>query len=451
MLWQDRDKISEQSIIQSLVSLAIPAVMSTMFSVIFEIIDMYWISRIGPVQTAAMSAASFFIWMLRGLGLITSTGAIALVSRRTGEKNEKGLLETVVYSLISTFIFSVIILVVFFPMALRVFHWTNLESNVGGFSEEYTTIFLSGLIFVFMMNTCEYIIRGIGNTRLPMMIMGISLGVNAILDPVFIFVFKMGMKGAAYGTVFSEALGATLMMVVLLKKIPELRRVTPEVVSFSRRIITKFFFDIVKIGGMVGLSDAGFSFIYVMLSGIISHFGKEPLAAIGIAHRFEGLPFFISLGVSMAVSPMVGQFLGAGAPQRAKETVYLSLKILSAILLGISVIYFFAAPFLFGIFSSDPLIIRHGTEYLRMVAVFEVFLGFEVVFTGAFSGAGDTKPLFLIVFPVTFLRIPFSYLFGILLGMGTKAIWFTITFTTFLKGILLFLRFRQGKWEKKKI
>ncbi len=94
-MWQDRDNIVGKPIAKTLRRLTVPAVLSTFFTVIFEIIDMFWIGKLGAVSIAALSASSFYVWMLRGLGLIVATGTIALVSRRSGEKDEKGILTAI--------------------------------------------------------------------------------------------------------------------------------------------------------------------------------------------------------------------------------------------------------------------------------------------------------------------------------------------------------------------
>jgi putative MATE family efflux protein len=454
IVWQDREKIASRTPGRALVSLAIPAILSVIFNFIFEIIDMYWIGKLGGVSAAALGSASFFIWMLRGLGLTVATGAIALVSRRTGEKNEPGLVAAVSNAIGSSFLFSLLIIIVFLPIVLNICQWLALDPVVADFSLEYSLVFLSGLIFVYLMLTLEYIIRGIGDTRTPMIITGISFLLNAILDPIFIFSLGMGLKGAAYATILSQGVGTILMAAVLLKKVPVLSQNHFAVICFSPGKYKDFFqqfFTIIKIGGAVGISDAAFSFIYLLLTGIICIFGKEPLAAIAIAHRLEGFLFFICLGFSMAVAPMVGQYLGAGNPEKAKKTVYLSLKITSAILLIISVIYFIFAPKLLRVFIDDPVIISHGVSYLRIIAFFEIFLAFEVVLGGAFSGAGDTRPLFWVVFPITALRIPLAYLFAVILQLKVTAIWAVITFTMVLKGSLLLYIFNKGNWAKKNI
>jgi len=452
MQWQDRDKLTGQSIGRGLLSLAVPAVTSTLFTFIFEIIDMFWVAKLGAVDIAALSGASFFIWMVRALGLIAATGAIALVARRTGEKDEKRLLETIYNSIASSFLFALLTMALFLVPVSVVFRWFLPGVTAAGLAAEYSIVFLSGLIFVYMMMTGEFIIRGIGDTKTPMVITGFALLLNVLLDPVFIFWFGMGLKGAAYATIVAQCIGAVLMLAVMMKKVPGLQRLRFSVGSFFSRAFLKQFYVIVKIGGPIGLSDAGFSLIYLVLSGIISVFGKEPLAALGIAHRLEALPFFICLGVSMAVEPMVGQFLGAGKVEKAWKSVYLALKVTAVIMIVISLLYFFLAPVLYrGLFTGDPAIIAHGVEYVRIVVFFDVFLVFEVVLAGAFTGAGDTKPPFLIVFPITVARIPLAYVFGVLLGWGITAIWVVIAFTTMLKGLLLLYQFRKGHWAKKEI
>jgi len=447
-MWQDRDKIENQSLEKTLVNLAVPAVISTFFTIIFEIVDMFWIGKLGTVSVAALSAASFFVWILRGLGLAVATGAIALVSRRAGEKDEPGLLKTVSNSIASSFLFSLLIIALFFPLAGMVFRWIKLAPQVGDLAGEYSMVFLSGLVFVYMMTTLEYIIRGVGDTKTPMYITGFALLLNVVLDPVFIFTLDMGFVGAAYATILSQFLGTIIMAVLLLLKIPGLGKCR----FFSFQLFWKEYFQvIIKIGGPVALSDAGFSFIYLLLSGIISIFGKEPLAALGIAHRLEAFPFFISLGFSMAVATMVGQYIGSGKIKLARDSVYLSLKVASGILAVISVLFFLFAPWLFSFFIEDPGIISHGSNYLRIIAVFEIFLAFEVILGGAFSGAGDTGPPFFIIFPITLARVPFAYLFAVVLQGGVTMIWVVISLTTFLKGISLFYLFRKGRWAHKKV
>lgn len=451
MDWNDRDKLEKQSISKALISLALPAVASTFFAVIFEFIDMFWVGRLGPESIAALGGASFFVWMLRGLGLTIATGTIALVSRRVGEKNIEGLLDAVGGAIGSTLVFTLLVTAICLPVALYVFQWLGLEPVVGMLAGEYTIVFISGLVFVYLMLTMEFIIRGVGDTRTPMKIIGIALLLNTVLDPLFMFYFGLGLRGAAFATILSQAIGSVLMAVVLYRKISPLKTLKLPGKEFFTVTLRRQFLTIARIGGPIGFTDAGFSFIYLLLSGIIAIFGSAPLAAIGIAHRYEGFPFFICLGFSMAVEPMVGQFLGSGNVERAKQTVYLALKITVGVLVFISLSYFIFAPALYRFFTDDAGIISHGIVYLRIVAFSDIFLSFEVILSGAFSGAGDTKPPLWINLPLTFARLPFGYLFAVTLGGGIHFLWIVIGASTVIKGLLLFYQFRKGHWATKKV
>lgn len=447
-MWTQRDRIVKQPVLKALLLLAMPAVASSMFYVIFEIVDMFWIGKLGSSSVAALSAATFFVWLLRALAQTVAIGTIALISRRAGERDKERLLKTAINAITSTCIFSVGVIVVFFPLSSQIFLWIGIETGVANMAAEYAGVFLAGLFFVYLMVTGEHVLRGMGNTKIPMMITGFSLLLNVVLDPIFIFHFNMGLKGAAYATVLSQLIGCFLMMGALIYFLPDLKKGR---LDLSSEFFKDYFFPIVRIGTPISMSNAAFAAIYMVLSGIISFFGSAPLAAIGIGHRIEAFPFFIALGFSMATSAMVGQQLGAGNPEKARDSTFLSLKITCVILFLSSIIFFFFAEELFSFFISDSEVIHYGVQYLKIIAVAEIFLAFEVVLEGAFSGAGNTRPPFLITFPITLLRIPLSYLFGITLGLGLTGIWVVIAATTFFKGNLLFFWFRKGYWTEKKV
>ncbi|MCD6116540.1 MATE family efflux transporter [bacterium] len=445
---QSRDKIINRSPMSGLLFLAIPAVFSSLFYIIFEIVDMFWVGRLGAYAVAALSAGSFYVWMLRALAQTVATGALAMVARRSGEMDKQGVVKTASAAIISSVILSIITMIVFSAAAEPVFRLIGIEKSIAENATKYAQIFLSGMLFVYLMVTEEHIIRGMGNTRVPMMITGFSLLLNAGLDPIFIFHFKMGFQGAAVATVISHAVGSVLMTIALFIMLPDLKK---NRYSLNRDFFKKYFFPMVKIGAPVSFSNTMFAAVYLVLAGIISHFGSDPLAAIGIGHRIESLPYFVAFGFAMGTATMVGQNLGAGQPQKAKESVFLALKLVSAILLLASVIFFFFPGYFYRFFINDIEVINYGKSYLKFIAVFEVFLALEVVLEGAFSGAGDTKPPMIIIFSLTLLRIPLAWFFSIALNLGVWAVWAVISATTFFKGILMLFWFNKGRWMEKKV
>jgi len=330
LMLKDSKKIVNEPPSKTFIFLTLPAIASTFFLIIYEIIDMFWVAKLGTTAVASLSASSFVVWVLRGFSLTVAIGVLSIVSRRAGERDDKALFSSITNSIVSTIIFSIFTIIIFYPLCLNVYDWIRLAPEVVILSEEYSIVFISGLIFVYLMVTLEHIIRGMGDTKSPMIIIGVSLILNACIDPLFIFTFNFGLRGAAYATIISQMIGAVMMLFVLLVKVGDIKNIA----GFSNfRKLKGYFFKIIKIGLPASMSEVGFSSIYLLLSGIISMFGKEPLAAMGIAHRLEALPFFISLGFAMAVETMVGQNLGAGNIKNAKNSVYFSLKLASGILI----------------------------------------------------------------------------------------------------------------------
>lgn len=441
-------RLIDGPLLGSLITLAGPSVTSMMFMVVFEVVDMFWVGKLGAQPVAALSASSFYVWMLRGLALAPAIGALARVSRRTGAGDSQASARESASAILSTLFYALAITALFAPLLAPVFRWLGLSHTVRIMAVEYAGVFLSGLIFVYLMVTGEHILRGLGDTRTPMVITGISLLLNVILDPVCIFIFDMGLKGAAFATIISQILGAILMLRQVIKAQPDIIHcpLHPGLQFWKQE-----FFSLLGLGAPMAMSHATFSIIYLVLSGIISKFGDAPLAAVGIAHRIEGLPYFLAMGFSMATATLVGQNLGAGKPDRAQHAAYLSLRITTVALAVVSILFFFIPQHIYGLFIDDAQVIAHGVHYLKIIAIFEIFLGFEVILEGAFSGAGDTKPPFFIIFPITFLRIPMAWMLTTWGHMGVEGVWVTLSVTTFLKGLLLFIWFQRGHWKTRQV
>src|SRR4030042_3041512 len=178
---KDRARIVNKPLMTSLISLAVPAVGSSLFYIFFEMIDMFWVGKLGAASVAALSAANFFVWLLRALAQTVAAGALAMISRRTGENDSPRILETAVHALTGTLIFSAVVFAIFYPLTPVLVRLIRLEGTVSGQAALYIRVFLAGLIFLYLMVTAEHILRGMGNTRLPMIIVGVSMILNGIL------------------------------------------------------------------------------------------------------------------------------------------------------------------------------------------------------------------------------------------------------------------------------
>lgn len=141
--------------------------------------------------------------------------------------------------------------------------------------------------------------------------------------------------------------------------------------------------------------------------------------------------------------------LGAQSPQNAAKAAWLTTLYGSLIVLAMAVVFYLVPEPIFALFTGDNEIITQGSSYLRIVAVFEIFMALEVILEGAFSGAGNTLPPMLISVPLTWCRIPLARYFAP--RYGTSGIWWSISGTTLVKGILISAWFLRGRWKETKV
>jgi len=439
--------ITEGSISKGIFQLALPAMVSMVSIMLYEFVDLFWIGKLGAEAVAAMGASAFVVWTIKSLSSCVAAGLNALIARNAGAKNFKRAQMWASQGLVLTFMFSIFIAGLTYVANLFLFELLGLEPAVARMAQQYTLILTLALFFIYGSISIDNIFRAMGNTFIPMIIIVFSLALNAILDPFFIFGWmgfpRMGMPGAALASAIAHVFALGLMLL----KLPSVKIK----LKFNFTLFVKNAIEILRIGLPIGTLGAIFSIIYIILSKNIAYFGTVPMAAISIAHRIEGVPFFIAFGFSTAVSTVVGQNLGAGKSSRAEKGAHLSLAYAGSFLLFISVCFILFGKSLLSFFINDPAVIDAGYQYLFAIAIFEIFLAPEVILEGAFTGAGDTKPPFLISIPLTLLRIPLAYYFSITLNYGVEAIWWSISFTTFLKGVTFFWWFQRGKWKEKRI
>ncbi|MBN1153704.1 MATE family efflux transporter [candidate division KSB1 bacterium] len=439
--------ITEGSIDKSIFRLSLPAMVSMISIMLFEFIDLFWIGKLGSEAVAAMGAASFVVWTLKSLANCVAAGLNALVSRNAGSRNYQRMSIWASQGVMLTMLFTILLAALTFSINLFLFDLLGLEPNVAKDAQNYTLIITLGLVFIYQTISLENIFRAAGNTLIPMIVIVFTLFLNAILDPFFIFGWygfpQMGMPGGALASVISHSIGFIILSSLLKHIRIKFKFILKDFVAHS--------LEILRIGTPIGLLGGIFSIIYIILSKNIAYFGTAPMAAISICHRIEGIPFFIAFGFSTAVAAIVGQNIGAGNPDRAEKATHRSLIYASVFLLFSSILFILFGEELMSFFINDAEVIKIGSDYLFAIAIFEVFLGPEIMLEGAFTGAGDTKPPFLISIPLTLLRVPASYLFSITLDYGVNAIWWVIGTTTMLKGIMFFVWFERGKWKHKKI
>lgn len=434
-------------ILPTLLRLAGPAILSMFLYTALNLVDAFWVGRLGSAALAAVMTSLFALWILYSFADLVAVGATALVARHVGageiEKAGRVAYESAVLAVLASIPF----VVVGGLGARLIFRSIGAEPDVVTLGGGYLGICALAAPVIFISLVLEAIARAAGETRRPMHILSATLVMNAVLDPFLILGWgpfpALGVNGAALATVIAQVVGLVLFVRLFRRPGAPLRivRVAPRamgVASLAR---------ILLIGLPTTLNGILFSFVYLWFGSIAARFGTGPLAAIGLGNRIESLAYLTAYGFSVATATMVGQNLGAQRPERAERAAWTATGIILAFVTAYAAVLALFRGAILRLFTSDPSVIESGEGFLLVLALCIPFVGPEVVIAGAFGGAGNTVPPTVISLPMSLLRIPLAYILAVALGWGPSGIWWTITITCIVRTLILVGWFRTNRWK----
>lgn len=435
---------------KQIIKLAWPVLLQNLGrSLAVAILDSYWIGKISSEHLAALAVGTFLSWGAFALGALVPIGTNALVAQSIGANDEDSARHIGTLNLVNSVIWGLMISAIMIPLLPVLYGFTNLDTPKAVLANEYLFPILVLLPSLILFETGSAIFRGHGNTKTPFRLLLVVFTLKIILTPVLIFTFNLGIQGASIATMVSFG-SVFLIEFVLLKRRGFISSINKKFISIIKNVkynykVTK---ETIKIGLPISLEGLAFSFIYIFVSRYVADFGTTGLAALGIGHRSEAIPYQVGEAFAITASIVVGQNIGAGNIERANKAAWRVLY-LSWIPMGIYgfILFFFPAQ-IAGIFTTDQAVIETAKVY-NMIAAFSIFFAMsEQIFTGAFAGAGNSLPPLAIYLPVTALRIPLAALLAPIYGMN--GIWIAIFTTSIAKGILIAIWWSLGRWKNRK-
>ena len=431
--------------------LSIPMVLEMIMESVFAVVDIFYVSRLGADAVAVVGITESLMTVVYAIGMGFGTATAALVARRTGEKNPKGASLAAAQGILLAVSASLLIALpgLFFAKDLLILMGASPE--VAGDYYMYPAIMLSGNLVIMLLFIINAIFRSSGDAALSMRVLWFANIVNIILDPLFIFGFwiipPLGIKGAAIATTIGRGLAVFYQIWLLTSK-------------GSRVKLMPYHFrpDFIIIGKLLRLSAGGIGQLliatssWILMVRIISVFGSEVLAGYTIALRIMIFSLLPSWGLSNAAATLVGQNLGAGQPQRAVRSVWITAYI-NMVFLGVAGAVFFASPgFFIRLFINDPGVVEAGAHCLRMISIGFVFYAFGMVMIQAFNGAGDTQtPTWLNFIFFWLLEIPLAWFLAIGISLGESGVYYAIVIAESAIAVTGIILFRRGRWKLKKV
>lgn len=460
-----REQILNGPIIKTILVLAIPVMISSALHTAYNIVDTFWLGKLGSAEVGAPTAAWPIIFTFLAIGMGLSTAGVSLVSQHTGAggKEEANKAAGQVFGFVM--IIGITTGVVGFIIAPLVLTLVGTPADVFPLATSYLRIVLLSMPFIYAYISFRFLLRGIGDMITPMLIRAILVIVNLILDPILIFgvdalgIPALGVTGAAIATASSRTLAAIVGIYLLFNG-----KVNINLSLKDLKLKFSWIKKIVQIGLPATLARSGSALGFVFLFALVAVFGEKSVAAYGIGRRVVHIITIAIWGFAGASMTMVGQNIGAEQKERAEDIVKKSIIVALVIMFSISGMMVLFRESIIQAFINDPEVIDIGAKYLLIFSLSIPFFGVYRIFDSTFRGTGHTVPamglsLFRIwmlrLFLSALLALPFInlWLFKINFGfdLGITGVWIGMALSNFIIAFLSFSYFLTGNWKKKTI
>ncbi len=442
--------LTEGSVTKKLLYFAFPFMLSNLLQTVYNLVDMSVVGHyMGSAGLSAVSVGGRLVELLTFLCTGFVTGGQILLSQQVGAKQKEGIQKTIG----TLFTFTMLMAVVLGVTSI-VFHRTLLDllnTPPAAYDQaaSYMVICNSGCIFIFGYNALCAILRGLGDSKRPLVFVAVASVINLVLDLVFVAGFQMGAAGAAIATVISQAISFLSALVYLV-----IRR-DAFGFTFSRRSLRiqgSILKTLIKLGLPLAFQMAAISISMLFVNSYINAYGEAASAVYGAGTKLQGIPSIITHGMSTANASMVGQNMAAGKPERVRKAVHTCFA-LNATVYGVFIVVCLVAPrMVFSLFTTEPSVMELAPTYLRISCIGFAASIFNSSFNSVINGIGFTALSMTIgLLDGVVARISFSLLFGITLGMGLNGFFLGHSLAIWVTALLSLFYYLSGHWRRRRL
>ncbi len=446
-----RQDFTEGSIRRAIVLLAVPMVLETAMESLFGIVNVFWVAHLGKESAAAVGITESLLTIIFAIAMGLSMATTAMVARRIGEKDQHGASVAAFQAIAIGIGVSVPVGLIGIFFTPHLFHLMGTSSEVLAAGGGYSRVIIGANVVIMLLFLNNAIFRGAGDAAIAMRSLWFANVINIILDPCLIFGLgpfpRLGVTGSAIATTIGRGAGVILQFYLLSSG-------TARVKLSARRSGLDFGVMLkllrVSVGGMFQFLVATASWLGLMR--IVSQFGDAAVAGYTIAIRIIIFALLPSWGMSNAAATLVGQNLGAGKPDRAERSVWVTGLTNMTFLGVVTVIFLILAEPLIRIFTTDAAVVPYGIDALRYISYGYVFYAYGMVMVAAFNGAGDTTtPTWINLGCYWLLQIPLAYTMAKVVGLGAQGVFLAITIAESFLAVIGILMFRRGAWKTRQI
>ncbi|MBQ7796913.1 MAG: MATE family efflux transporter [Lachnospiraceae bacterium] len=439
------------SIPKQLIIFAMPLFLSNMLQVVYNMVDMIVVGNVlGPVGLSAVSVGGDVTNFMTFISMGFSSAGQVIISQYigAGQREKIGRFVSTMFSFLMTC--ALLISVVCILLRSQILNWMNVPAESFEQALGYSTVCMTGLVFIYGYNIVSAVLRGMGDSKHPFIFISMAAILNLVLDIIFVAFAGMGAAGAALATVISQGASFLACVVFLLKHREEFE------LTFSAREFVSWNMDmlssLVKLGTPMAIKSASVNFSKLFVNSWINSYGVEVSAFAGIANKVNSTANLVSNALNTAGSSMVGQNIAAKKHDRVTKILLNLFAITYSVAAVISALLWLFPTQIFSIFTQEEAVLAISYDYLPIAVLLFFGSASRAGMNALINGSGNYKCNFATaILDGIVMRIGLSVLFGLVLDMKYLGFWLgdaLAGFTPFVIGLVFYI---SGAWKRGQI
>lgn len=448
---QQQGALTEGPILKVLTKLALPIMASSFLSTAYSITDMAWIGSLGAKAVAGVGAGGMYGWLSQGLSSMARMGGQVYVAQYIGQGNKEEARKFAQAAMQIVVLFGLIFGSICFFFTGPLVGFFGIEDPVTvRYAETYLKMTCGLVIFSYVNYTLTGLFTAQGDSTTPLKANSIGLVINMIFDPLLILGIgpfpRMEVVGAAVATIGAQIVVSVVLITDIIRKGKRTQNILRDM-RLSEILDKSYYTRVLKMGFPTAVQSSLYCMISMVLTRMVAAFGDAGVATQRVGGQIESITWNIADGFAAAMNAFVGQNYGARKMDRVKKGYWISCVTMTLWGGLIMLLFVFFPEPIARIFFHEEAVITVMVGYLIIVGLSEAFMCVELMAIGAISGMGNTKICSLISAVVTSMRIPIALLLT-RTSLGLEGVWWALTITSMMKGIILhftFLKVCKGK------
>ncbi len=437
------------SVTKKLMMFALPFMLSTLLQTTYSMVDMAIVGQyVGSAGLSAVSTSSQLIWLTTALCMGFTNGGQIIISQLVGAGRRDDLQKTIGTITCSIFIVALFVTIFGLCFTKPILRLLSIPPEAFDDAVKFLTIVFTGTIFTFGYNLVSSILRGMGDSRHPLIFVAIAAGTNLVLAVLFVAVFGWGITGAATATVIGQATSFAISVRYLYKNR----------VAFgfdfkwqSFRVDKVYLKKLLNLAIPFALQNSAISISMLFVNKYINMYGLTASATFGTGTRIEQIPWVVVAGIMMACATMVAQNMGAGKIDRIKKTVSIAAVICAVSAVVFMSVYFFFPREIYAIFTSDKNVLDMAPMFMLALVISLPATTMMCPYQAFIEGIGHAKLVMVIALLDGFVsRIVISLLLANVFHMGLMGWFLGYGLAAYVNTTICVIYYYSGIWKKRR-